>query len=238
LTLYAVKVNYLAEIFTNQYIQVCIVLIFISIARVKINLKVLLPKATGVHTLKELFKNASHLLCGSSDGLNRHKQNLTSKMRGVILINTMDELDRQLMLELAKDARQSSAELSSKLEVSQTTIRRRIRQLQKRHIVTFTAVPDPAKLGYILAAIIALEVDLNKIDEVTKSLATFENVRYVSLCTGNHDIFVGAWFRSAQELKQFVKDYIGDLPGIRKTETFVVLDVIKEELGWLRHTER
>lgn len=150
----------------------------------------------------------------------------------------MDELDRRLMIELAKDARQSSAELSSKLDVSATTVRRRIRQLQDRRIVTFAAIPDPSQLGYSLTAIVALEVDLNKIDEVAKSLATCENVHYVSLCTGNHDIFVGAWFRSSAELKQFVKDYIGDLPGIRKTETFIVLDVIKEEIGWLRRLEQ
>jgi Lrp/AsnC family transcriptional regulator, regulator for asnA, asnC and gidA len=150
----------------------------------------------------------------------------------------MDELDRRLMMELAKDARQSSAELSSKLNVSATTVRRRIRQLQDRRIVTFAAIPDPLQLGYSLTAIVALEVDLNKIDGVAKSLATCENVRYVSLCTGNHDIFVGAWFRSSAELKQFVKDYIGDLPGIRKTETFIVLDVIKEEVGWLRRSEQ
>jgi len=150
----------------------------------------------------------------------------------------MDELDRRLMTELASNARLSSAELSSKLNVSATTIRRRIRQLQNRRTVTFATVPDPIQLGYNLTAIIALEVDLNKIDEVTEALTSCENVRYISLCTGSHDIFVGGWFRSSLEMKQFVKDYIGDLPGIRKTETFVVLDVIKEEVGWLRHLEQ
>ena len=154
------------------------------------------------------------------------------------IIAAVDELDRRLMMELAKDARQSSAELSSKLNVSATTVRRRIRQLQERRIVTFAAIADPLKLGYGLTAIVALEVDLNKIDEVARSLATCENVRYVSLCTGNHDIFVGGWFRSSAELKQFVKDYIGDLAGIRKTETFIVLDVIKDEVGWLRRSEQ
>ena len=165
------------------------------------------------------------------------RHDLTKEISGVI-IATVDELDRRLMIELARDARLSSAALSAKLNVSATTIRRRIRQLQDRRMVTFAAIPDPLQMGYGLSAIVALEVDLNKIDGVAKSLANCENVRYVSLCTGNHDIFVGAWFRSSAELKQFVKDYIGDLPGIRKTETFIVLDVIKEEVGWLRRLEQ
>jgi Lrp/AsnC family transcriptional regulator for asnA, asnC and gidA len=150
----------------------------------------------------------------------------------------MDEVDRRLVVELTRKARQSSAELSARIGVSDTTVRRRVRQLEDRRIITFAAIPDPLQLGYNLTAIVALEVDLNKIDEVVKSLATCENVRYVSLCTGNHDVFVGAWFRSSAELKQFVKDYIGDLPGIRKTETFIVLDVIKEEVGWLRRLDQ
>ena len=150
----------------------------------------------------------------------------------------MDELDHRLIAELAKDARQSSVELSRKLGVSQTTVRRRIQHLQEHGIITFAAIPDPVKLGYSIIAIIALEVDLGSIDAVSASLAICPNVRYVSLCTGNHDIFIGAWFHSSGELMQFVKDHLAKIPGIRKSETFVILDVRKDEVGWLRSLEQ
>jgi Lrp/AsnC family transcriptional regulator for asnA, asnC and gidA len=146
----------------------------------------------------------------------------------------MDELDRRLIAELAKDARQSSAELSRKLKVSETTVRRRIQHLEKDGIITFTATLNPSKLGY---SIIALEVELGKIDKVSESLANCPNVRYVSLCTGNHDLFIGTWFHSSSELTKFVKDYLASVPGIRKSETFVILDVKKDEVGWLRSLE-
>jgi len=64
------------------------------------------------------------------------------------------------------------------------------------------------------------------------------NVRYVSLCTGNHDIFIGAWLHSSGELTKFVKDYLANVPGIRKSETFVILDVKKDEIGWLQSLEQ
>jgi Lrp/AsnC family transcriptional regulator for asnA, asnC and gidA len=150
----------------------------------------------------------------------------------------MDELDRGLIAELAKDARQSSAELSRKLSVSETTVRRRIQHLEGQGAITFATVLNPAKLGYSIMAIIALEVDLKDIDKVSESLALCPNVRSVTLCTGNHDIFIGTWFRSSVELTQFVKDYLAKVPGIRKSETFVVLDVIKDEVGWLRNLEQ
>ncbi len=158
-------------------------------------------------------------------------------MSRAILFSTMDELDRRLIAELAKDARQSSAELSRKLKVSETTVRRRIQHLEKEGIITFTATLNPSKLGYSIIAIIALEVELGKIDKVSESLASCPNVRYVSLCTGNHDLFIGTWFHSSSELTKFVKDYLAGVPGIRKSETFVILDVKKDEVGWLRSME-
>ncbi len=150
----------------------------------------------------------------------------------------MDKLDLSLIGELTKDARQSSAELSRKLKVSETTIRRRIQHLEKQGIITFTTVLNPSKLGYNIIAIIALEVELGQIDKISESLASCPNVRYVSLCTGNHDLFIGAWFHSSSELTQFVKDYLAGVPGIRKSETFVILDVKKDEVGWLRSLEQ
>jgi len=163
---------------------------------------------------------------------------LTGQPTRAILFAVMDELDLRLISELTKDARQSSAELSRKLNVSETTIRRRIQHLEAQGIITFTAILNPAKLGYSIVAIIALEVELGKIDEVAGSLASCPNVRYVSLCTGNHDLFIGTWFHSSGELTQFVKDYLAGVPGIRKSETFVILDVKKDEVGWLRSLEQ
>jgi len=163
---------------------------------------------------------------------------LTGKVPRAILVAAMDDLDRRLIAELAKNARQSSMELSRKLGVSETTIRRRIQHLQEHGVITFTVIPDPTKLGYSIIAILALEVDLGSIDKVSESLALCPNVRYVSLCTGNHDLFIGAWFHSSGELTKFVKDYLANIPGIRKSETFVILDVRKDEVGWLRNLEQ
>ena len=163
---------------------------------------------------------------------------LTGEISHAILVCAMDELDRRLIAELAKDARQSSSELSRKLDVSETTVRRRIQHLEDHGVITFTVILDPAKLGYNIIAIVALEVDLGSIDKVSESLALCPNVRYISLCTGNHDLFLGAWFHSSGELTKFVKDYLANIPGIRKSETFVILDVRKDEVGWLRSLEQ
>lgn len=159
--------------------------------------------------------------------------NLTYKNCNGILIPDMDELDSRIIDQLSEHARQSSVELAQKLGVSETTIRRRIQRLEDIGVISFQVIVNPAKMGYEIIALLALEVDLNRIDEVSESLARCPNVRYVSLCTGNHDIFAGAWFKSSIELTKFVKEYLATIHGIRRSETFIVLDIKKNEVGWL-----
>jgi DNA-binding Lrp family transcriptional regulator len=51
-------------------------------------------------------------------------------------------------------------------------------------------------------------------------------------------MFIGAWFHSSHELRRFVKDHLAKMPGIKKSETFVILDVKKNEVGWLQRLEQ
>lgn len=160
-------------------------------------------------------------------------------MQNVVRHNacTMDRLDNRLIAELARDSRQSNTELSHKLGVSNTTVRRRIQRLQDSGIITFATIPNPAKLGFTLTTIIGLEVEQGKTDTVAEELNTCHNIRYVSIVTGRHDIILGAWFYSVAELRQFDRDYLQKIPGLRRIETFVVLSVTKDEIGWLRGFE-
>lgn len=146
----------------------------------------------------------------------------------------VDDLDRRLIAELSRDARQTSAELSRKLGVSDTTVRRRILRLQRDGTIISTVIPDAAKLGYSIVALIALQVELGSIDQIAQSLVGHPNIRYVADCTGSHDMLIGAWFHSPHELSRFVKDHLAQMPGIRRSETFLILEVKKNEAGWLQ----
>ena len=83
-------------------------------------------------------------------------------------------------------------------------------------------------------AIIALQVKLGSIYEVEELLVKYSNVRYVADCTDDYDMFIGAWFSSSHEIAKFFKDELVKVKGIIKSETFVILDVKKNEDGWLQ----
>lgn len=65
----------------------------------------------------------------------------------------MKEVDRKLLCELVKNSRRSDRELSKSVGVSQPTISRKLKALQKNFGVTFTASPDLAKVGFEILAV-------------------------------------------------------------------------------------
>lgn len=145
----------------------------------------------------------------------------------------MDTLDQRIIVELQKDGRQTNTDLAQKLGVSEATVRRRIYRLLSDEIVKITAVPDLSKVGYNTVALIAVQVNLQQMDNVAAALAQHPNIHYVAQCAGRFDIVIWVLFHSAQELADFVKNDLAAIPGIERTETFINLDVKKRTFGWV-----
>jgi Lrp/AsnC family transcriptional regulator for asnA, asnC and gidA len=57
-------------------------------------------------------------------------------------------------------------------------------------------------------------------------------VRVVAYTTGVHDLFVEALFPSQQELLTFLKDELPKIPGIRNSDTSIVLGMLKRSYEW------
>ena len=137
----------------------------------------------------------------------------------------MDKLDNRLIAELTTDALQGRTVLSRKLNVSEKTVKRRIDHLVEAGIISWSVIPDPAKLGYNVRSFILLEVDAPRIDDIAQSLASCGNVDFVAQCTGSFDILFSAWFTSSAGMARFLKDYLPKVGGVRKSQTHVALQV-------------
>ncbi len=140
---------------------------------------------------------------------------------------TVDNLDKRLIKLLQIDARQSSDVLAKQLDVSPATVRRRIRKLIEEDVMRIQAVLDPAKVGLPLAALIAFDVDHEKLGSVMDFLSERPEVRWYASCTGRFDIIAMVRFSSTDELSEFVQKELIRLDGVRDTETFVCLRVPK-----------
>lgn len=136
----------------------------------------------------------------------------------------VDALDERLIRLLQQDARRSSDVLAKQLDVSPATVRRRVRNLIRKGVIRISAIPDPEKVGLPLAAIIALNVDHEKLEKVMGNLTGRREVGWACTTTGRFDILAMARFHSTEELSRFVQNEMTKIDGVRDSETFVCLD--------------
>jgi len=145
----------------------------------------------------------------------------------------LDELDRQILALLLKDARLSCREIAKALGRSPATISKRLRKLEASGLVRgYTAILDHEKLGYEITVITAITVSGGKLLEVEREIAKLPNVCAVYDVTGPVDVIVIAKFKSRQELSKFTKSLLA-MPHVERTCTYVVLTTVKEDFRLL-----
>lgn len=144
-----------------------------------------------------------------------------------------DDIDYRLMVELQQDARQSDAQVSRKLGLSEATVRRRIIRLIDRGIIAISAVITPYAVGYTTVAFICLRGSPRCLEKIMEKLADMPRVHFLSFITGRFDVLAWATFRSPQELTEFVKQELSSIPGVTGSETFINLEINKRDLNIL-----
>ena len=142
----------------------------------------------------------------------------------------LDDLDRQILRQLTKNARLSFREIAAKLDVSTSTVSARVKRLEEEHLVRgYIPDIDPRAMGYELTAIIGIRIAHGKLLDVQRSVAKDERVFAVYDTTGEWDSFILARFKGTRDLDNFVKKVLS-IPDVERTNTNVVLNTVKEEL--------
>ena len=143
----------------------------------------------------------------------------------------MDELDSRIIALLQEDGRASNAGIARKVGVSEGTVRRRLKRLIDEEYIRVVALLDPAKMGYASEALIGIQVDPDKIDQVADDMSSLDEISWVAVTTGSYDIFAWATLQSSMSLGIFLRTKVGTIPGVRRSETFVNLAAKKRGYG-------
>ena len=140
---------------------------------------------------------------------------------------TLDALDEKIIGVLKENARLSSEKLAKKLNVSPTTVRRRLKRLMKTGAIKTVALVDPAKAGISILTIIAFDIAQDNLESSVQLLKAQPEIKWISTTTGRFDVIVEAAFHSTTELSEFLQNKLSGLKGLKDTETFVCLEVKK-----------
>lgn len=140
----------------------------------------------------------------------------------------LDAFDRQIIAALKEDGRMSFAEIARRLDVSAGMVRERYHRLLDNGVLQVVAVTNPPKVGFQMMTLIGIKVDGSRLREIAHRIAAFEEVVYLVLCAGSFDLLAEVVCRDNAHLTEFLTRHLHTVEGIRDTQTFVYLDIVKE----------
>ena len=139
----------------------------------------------------------------------------------------LDEMDKRIMRELVRDSKRSYRTLAKTLGMSTSAVIDRIRWLEdNRYILGYGARFDYLQLGFEFMAIVELSMAGKDIIELEKKIAKLPHVAAVWDTTGEYDGIAIVMCKSRTELSEVVKRMMA-IPGVEKTNTNIVLNVMK-----------
>ena len=144
----------------------------------------------------------------------------------------LDELDYQIMRELHANARISAADIARNTHSNERTIRKRIDRLIKSGVFRLTAILDPEAFGYITAADIFLEADPAYEKLILDKLMHMPEITYVAFGQGSNEISLEARFKNNDELREFLRTKLHNLPGVKVTGYALVPRIFRNIDEW------
>jgi len=144
----------------------------------------------------------------------------------------VSELDKRIIEHLQQDGRRPFTQIASELGVSEAAVRARTNRLIEKGILQVVGVTDPLKLGFQQWAMIGVRVEAAHLIEVAEQIAEFPETDYVVVTAGSFDILVEAVAEDNDALLQFLSERLRKIPGVRETETFVYLRLMKQSYQW------
>jgi Lrp/AsnC family transcriptional regulator for asnA, asnC and gidA len=144
----------------------------------------------------------------------------------------LDDLDLAIIGLLKTDGRMSFTEVAKRLKLPEATARYRVQRLLQSNVVKIHATPNPEHLGTPRVMIVQLFVENGQIDAVAAALVAIDEVQFVAVTAGHHNIVIDVCFGTHDELLAFY-DKLHQIPGVIRYESQVVMKLLKAEYKYV-----
>ena len=133
-----------------------------------------------------------------------------------------DKLDKYIVEELQDDGRKPYNEIAKKLNVSEGTIRKRVRKLTDIGVLKIAGLIDPEKIGERLLAVIGVQLGSQNLLENAEKFSQLKGVISVGIVTGRYDLICQVLFDRSDGLIKFFTKELSKIKDVKFTETFIV----------------
>jgi len=137
-----------------------------------------------------------------------------------------DELDRRIIELLCTSSQGSYRQIAKQLNVHPTTLIQRVKALESKGVINgYRANINYMNLGYEYMGIVQINAD--DVVKIQKKLIEIPQVTSIYDVTGDSDCIVIISCIDREDFSKTVKN-INSLEGVNKTNTSVVLNIIKD----------
>jgi len=140
---------------------------------------------------------------------------------------TIDDLDSRIIAILQSDGRISNTEIAKMLEVSEATIRGRVKRLIDDEIIQIVAVSNPLKLGFEITGDLYIRVDMTKMKNVLNAISKFKELWYIVVTTGKSNLNAEFVVKNLEDLHDLVYNRISHIDGVQQVETSIIMKYVK-----------
>ena len=140
---------------------------------------------------------------------------------------TLDELDLQLIKLLGQDSRISNLKIASQYNVTEGTVRSRIKRLERENLIRFTAVTNVRGDRRVRLAFIRVQADLEQVPDIAARLKELPSVGAILVTMGRFNLLVISLFDDLDDLHLTASEQILSMPGVRHIETAIEMKTLK-----------
>jgi Lrp/AsnC family transcriptional regulator for asnA, asnC and gidA len=144
----------------------------------------------------------------------------------------LDEIDRSIISCLQYDGRAPYTRIAEELKITEGAVRRRVKKMLKDGIMQIVAIVEPQELGMYEAGMIGINVQADRMQEVADAIAQLPEVSYLFQAAGEFDLFAEVFCRDRQHFVSFLNNKLQKIPGVNRTQSFLILKMHKLSYRW------
>ena len=122
-------------------------------------------------------------------------------------------------------------DIAKTLNVSEGTVRNRVARLIDEQVIHIVGMLDPTRVGFEAPAMIGVTVQPAMLESVAETIASFPEVSYLIMVSGEFDLFVEVFCRDRDDLAAFLNQKLHQVNGVVRTQTFMTLKIFKMAYG-------
>lgn len=146
-------------------------------------------------------------------------------------VRELDRIDRRLLALLQADGRLTVAELSRQVNLTLTPCIERVRRLEREgYIEGYFAKLSAKHLGQRMLAFTEVTLDHatpDVLERFKQAVLSVEEIVECCMVAGGFDYLVKTRVRDLDEYRKVLGDKIANVPGVRHTQTYFVLEEVK-----------